>query len=45
MASDSSPYTAEEIAAIKDGAVEDEMRKYTLADLREGMHDLLAKGN
>ena len=26
-------------------AMEDEMRKYTLADLREGMRDLLAKGN
>ena len=26
-------------------AMEDEMRKYTLADLREGMHDLLAKEN
>ena len=26
-------------------AMEDEMKKYTLADLREGMHDLLAKEN
>jgi hypothetical protein len=26
-------------------AMENEMRKYTLADLREGMHDLLAKEN
>ena len=26
-------------------AMEDEMKKYTLADLQEGMHDLLAKEN
>ena len=26
-------------------AMEEEMRKYTLADLREGMRDLLAKEN
>ena len=34
----------DKLTAIQN-AMEDEMRKYTLADLREGMHDLLAKGN
>ena len=34
----------DKLTAIQN-AMEDEMRKYTLADLREGMHDLLAKEN
>ncbi len=34
----------DKLTAIQN-AMENEMRKYTLADLREGMHDLLAKEN
>ena len=34
----------DKLTAIQ-GAMEAEMKKYTLADLREGMHDLLSKEN